>query len=137
MIRRWLAIVSTISVCGLAPGCRGEPDQGDAGIVMELAISPTPPSVGPARLIITLRDTAGLPLEGARISVEGNMSHAGMTPVLDTAVADDPGRYYVPAFGFTMAGDWILELEATLPDGREARRVETTRVTRGVGGTEG
>jgi hypothetical protein len=104
---------------------------------MELAISPTPPGVGQARLIITLRDTAGNPLDGARISVEGNMSHAGMTPVLDTAVAEGAGRYYVPEFKFTMAGDWFLDLEATLPDGRAGRLRKATRVTRAPGGSEG
>jgi hypothetical protein len=117
-------------LCALFGGCRGEANAGDARIVMELAISPTPPGVGPTRLIITLRDTLGLPVEGARIVVEGNMSHAGMTPVLDTATAERPGRYTVPEFGFTMAGDWILSLEAVFPDGRVARLQKPTRVVR-------
>jgi hypothetical protein len=104
---------------------------------MDLAISPTPPGVGQARLIITLQDTAGNPLDGARIFVEGNMSHPGMTPVLDTAVAEGTGRYYVPEFNFTMAGDWFLDLEATLPDGRTGRLRKATRVTRPPGGPEG
>ena len=99
-------------------GCRGEVQPGDPGLLLEVGISPTPPGVGPARLIITLRDTLGAPLEGAEVQVEGNMSHAGMTPVLGTAVPQGQGLYSVPDFTFTMAGDWTLTVTATLPDGR-------------------
>jgi hypothetical protein len=109
-------------------GCRGEAPGTDPGLSLVLAISPTPPGVGPARLLITLRDTAGGPIEGARIEVEGNMSHAGMVPVLDTAQGQEPGRYTVPEFRFTMAGDWILIVRATLPDGRKTEIQKRTKV---------
>ena len=65
------------------------------------------------------------------------MSHAGMVPVLETASADVPGRYYVPEFNFTMAGDWVLTLEAILPDGRTARIQKPLRVTRTPGTGKG
>ena len=113
---------------GLLAGCRGEEPTGDPGLVMELGISPTPPGVGPARLIISLADTAGSPLSGAEIVVEGNMSHAGMVPVLDTARMEEPGHYVAEDFTFTMAGDWVLTLVATLPDGRIAVHQEATNV---------
>ena len=116
-------------------GCRGDVDAGDPGLVMDVAFSPTPPAVGPARLIITLRDTSGAPVEGALVVVEGNMSHAGMTPVLDTAEAEGPGAYGVPDFTFTMAGDWFLTVEATLPDGSQARTVRSTNVVGRIGGS--
>jgi hypothetical protein len=116
-------------------GCRGDAeDTGDPGLVLDVAFSPTPPAVGPARLIITLEDTAGSPVEGAEIVVEGNMSHAGMTPVLDTARAEEPGIYGIPDFEFTMAGDWVLELQATLPDGRWVRTAKPTNVVGRIGG---
>jgi len=116
-------------------GCRGHEPPGDPGLLLEVGISPTPPGVGPARLIITLRDTVGAPLEGAEIRVEGNMSHAGMTPVMSTAVAQGEGLYSVPDFTFTMAGDWILTVTAILPDGRWTRlRVPTDVVSAPPGG---
>jgi hypothetical protein len=118
----------------LLVGCRGEGEMGDPSLVLDVAISPTPPAVGPARLIITLEDSAGAPVEGARIVVEGNMSHAGMVPVLDTAVAEEPGRYGISDFTFTMAGDWVLSLEAILPDGRTVRTSRGTNVVGRVGG---
>jgi hypothetical protein len=111
----------------LLTACRGGPDTGDPSLVLEVAISPTPPTVGPARLIIHLRDTDGVPLEGAEIRVEGNMSHAGMVPVLATAQEEAPGLYAVSDFRFTMAGDWILTTRATLPDGRWAQTMTTTQ----------
>lgn len=117
-----------VALLALLGGCRGEPPQGDMSLMMDVGISPTPPGVGPARLIITLRDTTGAPVADASIAVEGNMSHAGMVPVLDTARMEAPGQYLVEDFGFTMAGDWILTLEATLPDGRIATHRLTTNV---------
>jgi hypothetical protein len=107
---------------------------GDSGLALNVAISPTPPSVGPARLIISLADSAGTPLDGAEILVEGNMSHAGMAPVVDTALAEGPGKYGVSSFSFTMAGDWVLTLRATLPDGRWVQKDVPTRVAGGMGG---
>jgi len=108
-------------------------EMGDAGLVLDVAISPTPPAVGPARLIITLADTSGAPVDGAEIVVEGNMSHAGMVPVVDTAQAEGPGRYGISDFRFTMAGDWVLTLRATLPDGRWVRAQESTNVVGNMG----
>ncbi len=125
-----------LSLLLLLPGCRGAPEQGDPGLQLELGISPTPPAVGPARLLISLADASGAPLEGASIRVEGTMSHAGMAPVLDTAVAEGPGRYAVPSFRFTMAGDWVLIVRASLPDGRWRELRRDTRVAGGpAGGT--
>ena len=129
----------SLPVLALLPGlllasCRGEMETGDAELVLEVAISPTPPAVGQARLIITLQDTSGAPVEGAEIVVEGNMSHAGMVPVVDTAQAEGPGRYGISDFPFTMAGDWVLSLQATLPDGRWVRAQEPTNVVGSMGG---
>lgn len=118
----------------LLSGCRGERPGGDPALVLDVGISPTPPTVGPARLLITLQDTLGNPLEAQRVWVEGNMSHAGMVPVQDTAVAQNPGLYVVPAFEFTMAGDWVLTVEALLPDGRKAIHQKRTDVVGGVPG---
>jgi hypothetical protein len=112
----------------LIPGCREEAPPGDSSLLLEVGISPTPPGVGPTRLIISLRDTLGDPVEGADIRVEGNMSHAGMAPVLGTAESQGQGTYVVPDFRFTMAGNWVLTVTATLPDGREARIQKGTDV---------
>jgi hypothetical protein len=109
-------------------GCRGEGPVGDQSLVMGLSLSPTPPTVGPARLIISLQDTAGFAILGAEIVAEGNMTHAGMVPVRERAQMVGPGHYSVGRFNFTMAGDWVLTLDATLLDGRTTRLRKATRV---------
>ncbi len=118
----------------LLTACRGNEGPPASNLALDVGISPTPPVVGPARLIITLTDSVGSPVDGAEVRVEGNMSHAGMVPVLDTAVARGQGLYVVPDFRFTMGGDWILTVTATLPDGRTATRQESTSVGGGTGG---
>ncbi len=120
-----------------ASGCLGEGPEGDPSLVLEVGISPTPPAVGPARLIISLHDTAGVALSGAEIRVEGTMSQAGMIPVGDTAQMEGPGLYIVPSFNFTTAGDWILTLTGTLPDGRVARIRKRTNVVGALHGPPG
>jgi hypothetical protein len=125
-VHRTAVLLLALSLVGT--GCRGAPEAGDPDLVLDLAISPTPPAVGAARLIITLRDTAGVALDGAEILVEGNMSHAGMAPVRATAEAEGDGRYSVQDFRFTMAGGWVLTTHATLPDGRWARTETVTQV---------
>lgn len=130
-VRIFLLLLLALSLAG----CRGEAETGDPDLVLDVAISPTPPVVGQARLIITLEDASGAPLENALIVVEGNMSHAGMIPVVDTARAEGSGQYGISGFRFTMAGDWVLSLHATLPDGRWVRAQEGINVVGGMGGT--
>ena len=72
-------------------------------------------------LVVAVRDKAGQPVTDATVSVEGNMNHAGMTPVLTSSVLDgadgeEDGRYTLP-FQFTMLGDWIVTVKITPRDG--------------------
>jgi hypothetical protein len=55
------------------------------------------------------------------------MSHAGMTPVIVERANGEAGTYAVP-FEWTMAGDWIVTISATLPDGRSLVRTLPVRV---------
>ncbi len=84
---------------------------------MNLAVAPVPPVVGPATVTITLQGADGQPVAGAEIELEGNMSHAGMVPIFATAREVAPGRY-VADLELSMAGDWFILVDATLPDGR-------------------
>lgn len=132
--RRFMAVLLGVVVVVTTAACRGDFDVGDPGLVVSLAVSPTPPMVGEARLIISLADSAGHPISDAIVEVEGNMTHAGMVPVIDTATAEDPGRYGISDFRFTMAGDWVLDVRATLPDGRWARTRKPANVVGSLGG---
>jgi hypothetical protein len=101
-------------------GCRrdGGPP---ADVNVEHEITPRPPRVGPVRVTLRVSDASGKPLSGARVSLEGNMSHAGMRPVFGEAGETGPGRYQ-SELEFTMAGDWVVLVRMTLPDGRRIER---------------
>jgi hypothetical protein len=105
----------------LSAGCRG-----DAAPVsdfqFDLSVSPTPPATGPARLTLTVTDSAGASVPGLQVSVEGTMTHPGMNPSLADAEERPDGRYVVEAFDFSMAGEWVLIVRARHPDGRIGER---------------
>jgi YtkA-like len=91
-------------------------------------LTPTSPAVGPASLTVTLRDPAGIAVTGAKVRLEGHMSHPGMTPVIADAAERTPGVYVAP-FTFTMPGDWVLLVSAALPHGgRLEQRIEVAGV---------
>lgn len=105
----------------LAAGCRG-PTGATPDVLVEHEVSPQPPKVGPAVFDLRMRDAASSkPLSGARVRLEGNMTHAGMTPVFAEATEAEPGRYRA-ALEFTMGGDWVFIVHAALPDGRKLER---------------
>ncbi len=57
---------------------------------------------------------------------------------LEEGPEGDPSRLYiVPSFNFTTAGDWILTLTGTLPDGRVARIRKRTNVVGALPGPPG
>jgi Cu(I)/Ag(I) efflux system membrane fusion protein len=106
-------------LCMLLAGCResarNTPEVAD--IQMSLTVDPTPPVVGDATLLITVKDNAGNPVEVQKIAVRGDMTHAGMVPVMgEEATKTDAG--YTAPLTWSMGGDWIVTVEATLNDGR-------------------
>ncbi len=104
----------------LLMGCREQSkDLRDVGV--DLALTPDSPCVGPATAVVTLRDAGGQPIAGAEVKLEGNMSHAGMAPVLAETSETSPGRYEAD-LAFTMSGDWFILVQAALPDGRSLER---------------
>jgi len=112
----------------LLPGCRGD-DVGDLrGFRVDVAMAPTPPVVGPNRIVLNLTDAGGAPVLDAEVELEGTMAHAGMVPVIVRTSPDGAGRYRADAFEFTMGGDWILLVHVTLADGRKGTLRRDTRV---------
>jgi hypothetical protein len=122
--RRWLLAALIVILATLA-GCQRASQQSAADqapeIAASLAIDPDPAVVGPANLAVTLTDASGAPVEGASLSLKGDMSHAGMAPVLAEASGGAEGVYQAQ-WMWTMAGDWFITIIATLPDGRTLTR---------------
>ena len=115
--RLLVGLILVLAIVSCSRGARELPDVG-----VELAIAPEPPQLGPATVTVTLTDSGGAPISGASVELEGNMSHAGMVPVLGRAAEVAPGRYQAE-LEFTMAGDWFILVRAELPDGRSMERV--------------
>lgn len=90
-------------------------------LTVEYEMTPQPPRVGITTITLKLVDLMGQPVSGASVSLEGNMSHAGMRPVFGVAREQEPGHYHAP-LEFTMGGDWVIQLYLTLPDGRKLER---------------
>ena len=100
-------------------------------IQADLRVEPSPPSMGKAKLELYLEDEDGNPVEGADLEVRGDMTHAGMEPVL--GLFDEfAGGYYHTDFEWTMGGDWILTITGVLPDGRELVRTFKLTVSSGM-----
>jgi hypothetical protein len=115
----WFLLIVIFS--GAAAGCQRGSHNDLPEIEIDMAVSPDPPEVGPATITLTFSDAQGQPVEGAQVELEGNMSHAGMAPVLTEAVEVAPGQYQAP-LEFTMGGDWFILVKAALPDGRSLER---------------
>ena len=107
-------LLVALSACWPAGACH-RPVPAD-NTTFEWTLTPAPPSVGRAILKLQVLDGNRRPVRGARIRVEGHMSHAGMAPVLAPARERDMGVYEAE-LQFTMRGDWVLLVEGTLPDG--------------------
>jgi hypothetical protein len=120
-------LVLGAAVCGV---CSAACDRGVASaddVSVEWKMTPRLPIVGTAAIgEMTLRDHARRPVRGARLQIEGHMSHPGMAPVIAAAAERGDGVYEV-RLQFTMSGDWILLVTGSLPDGRRLNhRIDTT-----------
>lgn len=119
----WLALVQ---------GCRQQSASSSTkptDFTLAYEVSPLPARVGDVTITVRMTDASGKPIAGARISLEGNMSHPGMAPVLSEAREIAPGRYQ-SIMKLSMAGDWYVLVHVTLPDGRELdQQIEIKGVT--------
>lgn len=114
----FILFIGMIIILVLLAGCRraGSSDLSDVGV--KVTINPNPPAAGQATVTVALSDANSQPITGAKVELEGNMTHAGMAPTQAQPQEVSPGRYEAP-LDFSMAGDWFILVRATLPDGRK------------------
>jgi hypothetical protein len=86
-------------------------------ITFKYNVTPQPPRVGVQTIEVDLNDRNGQPVSGARVDLEGNMSHPGMSPVSGVATEIQSGKYR-GTLQLTMVGDWIVLVNVTLSDGQ-------------------
>ncbi|NJK45296.1 MAG: FixH family protein [Pleurocapsa sp. SU_196_0] len=84
-------------------------------------LNPAPLHVGRRTLEFRLVQREAT-LEAETVKIEGQMTHAGMGTVFDTARRVKPGVYRAEGFDLNMAGDWVLEL--SLERGQRTERGE-------------
>jgi len=117
---RVLKTKSVIALCvcfAVAQACRHQ-DALVPDLTVTHEVAPDPPRVGLSAIKLKVADASGKPATGIRIKLEGNMSHAGMSPVFATANETEPGQYS-SRMDLSMAGDWYVVVHLILPDGRE------------------
>ena len=74
------------------------------------------PRIGPTTITCKLTGLAQAPISGARVSLEADMSHAGMSPAFAEAKETLPGTYN-GTLDLNMRGDWVVTAHVVLPDG--------------------
>ena len=116
--RIYLAISYALFLFGVACHRKIDPSR---LITVEHQITPQPVRVGPVRVTFNLLDASAKLVTGAHITVEADMSHAGMSPVFAEAKETQPGRYQAD-LALGMAGDWVVLLHGTLPGGEKLER---------------
>ncbi len=103
----------------------------DAGgeLTIRVGLSPTPPLVGDARVIVHVVDGDGVPVEGATVEISATPASTTDRPTPTVASEQGGGRYIVPAFPFARAGEWTLRSTVLTADGRAVEREEAIRVS--------
>ena len=102
----------------VALSCR---TQSSAEVTIAHEVLPQPPRVGQVEIRLRPTDASRTPLMGAEIKLEGNMSHAGMSPVFADTLEVAPGEYRAN-MDLSMAGDWVILVHLTLRDGVKLER---------------
>lgn len=129
----WIALLAgalLMTACGARNNTQNAQPATDDLIV---TLIPAPQGYTGDYLTVALTDPDGAPITDVSVSVEGNMNHAGMAPVLTESVLDEAdgtvdGRYQVP-FAFTMLGDWIVTVSVNQADGTRSQHDVDLTVT--------
>lgn len=111
---------------------------GDSAAAAGLLVTLLPAAEGAQgdHLTVKIVDESGEPVTDVTVSLEGNMTHAGMVPVFTESVWDgadgaEDGLYRAP-FQFTMLGDWIITVKIERRDGEPLSEDIEVTVERGT-----
>lgn len=99
-----------------ATGCEKSPSAAN-DVNFVLTSDPQPPRAGRNTFTVTLTSQAGQPVSGAQVSLEGDMSHPGMSPAFGDAKEIAAGKYQA-RLDLNMLGDWTIIAHIQLPSGR-------------------
>jgi len=118
-------LACSLATACAAPGCDVHWDrqtESSGAINVSWTLDPSPPLAGtPIVVRLTLRDRDHTPVTGARLRLEGLMSHPGMAPITAPVTERGNGEYEAP-LQFTMAGDWVLIVTGELSGGGQIKK---------------
>ena len=110
--------VFSLCLLCLLVACRNQPSP---EVTVAHEVLPQPPRVGQVEIRLRVTDASRKPLTGAGIKLEGNMSHAGMSPVFADTIEVAPGEYRAN-MELSMAGDWVILVHLSLSGGTKLER---------------
>lgn len=108
-----ILLVTLLSACGGRNSSQTNSSNYDISIEAEST------NLGQTNLMVTVRNENGEPINDAIVNIKGDMTHAGMQPVLGDTSSADNGVYTIP-YEWTMAGDWFVTIDVTFADGSTA-----------------
>jgi len=95
--------------------------QPDATVRIGLTSAPFPLTVGSSTLLVSLTDAAGAPIDGATLTVTGNLGHQGMLPMTGRGNTMVNGVYPV-RMSWSSSDDWLIDVTAVLADDKTVVR---------------
>ena len=119
MLKIRLNYLFMIVIFGLLSACGGRNSAQTNTSNYDISIEAGSTSVGKTNLMVTVKNQDGSPVNDANVAIKGDMSHAGMQPVLGESSSAENGVYSIP-YEWTMAGDWIVTIDVTFADGTTA-----------------
>jgi hypothetical protein len=112
----WRALALALALL-CPPACARDARRGDADIQVRWEITPSPPSVGRARVRLIVSDAGWSPRNGAHVTVFATRDSVRMA--VDTARGQGAGQYVIDHFVFPVAGRWVLSARVETPDGHQ------------------
>ena len=119
MLKIRLNYLLIIVIFGLFSACGGRNSAQTSNSNYDISVEAGSTAVGQTDLMVTVKDQNGAAINDANVSIKGDMSHAGMQPVLGESSSANDGVYTIP-YEWTMAGDWFITVDVTFADGSTA-----------------
>lgn len=116
-----LLLALFLAGCGSSTGASSD---------LHVTLTAAPEGRNGSYLTVNLTDKDGKPVTDAKVGLQGDMTHAGMAPVIADPVSDDAdgaadGVYRVP-FAFSMAGDWVVTVSIERNGKTETQEIKAT-----------
>ena len=119
MLKIRLNYLLIIVIFSLLSACGGRNSAQSSSNDYDISVEAGSTTVGKTDLMVTVKDQNGTAINDATVRIKGDMSHAGMQPVLGESATASNGVYTIP-YEWTMAGDWFVTIDVTFADGSTA-----------------